>query len=268
MDVREKYLGGYGKEVLAVLSKRRAGKEGAFFIPHLRKGMSVLDCGCGPGTMTVDFAEIVSPGEVAGIDIEDSQFALGRKWAEERKLTNVSFIKGSIYELDFPDETFNAVFVHAVLYHLKDPLDALKDIYRVLKPGGFVGLRDYDEKGNIFYPSTPVLEKWMEISHKLIVLSGGNPAFGRTHRALLHQTGFKNIETSASFDYFKTLEEIRKLIKNREESLQRSEILDIAVKQGWLREEEKQELFQGIKGWSSHPDLFFARARCEAVGWK
>ena len=73
MDIREKYLGGYSKEVLDALSFRRAEKAGAFFIPHLKKGIRVLDCGCGPGSITVDFAEIVSPGKVTGLDIEDTQ---------------------------------------------------------------------------------------------------------------------------------------------------------------------------------------------------
>ena len=50
----------------AELALRTAAKEAAFFLPHLRPGMRLLDLGSGPGSITLGFAEIVSPGEVAG----------------------------------------------------------------------------------------------------------------------------------------------------------------------------------------------------------
>jgi len=70
---------------------RRASKWVGFFLPHLKPGMSVLDCGWGVGTITLDLAEIVAPGQVVGIDRDESQLALARTLAEQRGITNVQF---------------------------------------------------------------------------------------------------------------------------------------------------------------------------------
>ncbi len=79
----EHYVGGYSSLLIESLAKRTASLEAGFFLPHLRRGMRLLDCGCGPGTITVNLAEVVAPGEVVGIDIEDKQFEIGRAYARE-----------------------------------------------------------------------------------------------------------------------------------------------------------------------------------------
>ena len=52
----------------AVLASR-TGKVAAFVAPHLRAGMRLIDCGCGPGSITVDLVQMVAPGEAIGIDL-------------------------------------------------------------------------------------------------------------------------------------------------------------------------------------------------------
>src|SRR5216684_404008 len=81
---REVYTHGYGVWAREWMSQRRAGEAADFFLPHLRPGMRVLDCGCGPGSITVDLATAVAPGEVIGIDIEQSQLDTARALAAER----------------------------------------------------------------------------------------------------------------------------------------------------------------------------------------
>ncbi|MCP4397870.1 MAG: class I SAM-dependent methyltransferase [bacterium] len=61
-----------------VVRRRTAESHAAFFFPHLCAGMSLLDCGCGPGAITVGLAGAVAPGEVVGLDIEKSQIDLAR----------------------------------------------------------------------------------------------------------------------------------------------------------------------------------------------
>jgi ubiquinone/menaquinone biosynthesis C-methylase UbiE len=60
----------HGSAFDAQLTRRTAAREGAFFLPHLRPGMRVLDCGCGPGSITVGLAAAVAPGQAVGIDLE------------------------------------------------------------------------------------------------------------------------------------------------------------------------------------------------------
>lgn len=86
-----------------------------FFLPHLRPGMRVLDCGCGPGSITMGLAAHVAPGEVIGIDLDPTHIALARRRAADAGLANVRFARADIYTLPFPDAAFDAVFCHSIL---------------------------------------------------------------------------------------------------------------------------------------------------------
>ena len=81
MDNREEYTMGYGPAAVALMGARSAQTHAAFFLPYLKPGMTLLDCGCGPGTVTLGFAGIVAPGSAVGTDIEPSQMALATKTA-------------------------------------------------------------------------------------------------------------------------------------------------------------------------------------------
>jgi ubiquinone/menaquinone biosynthesis C-methylase UbiE len=63
---------------------RRTGQAAAFLMPYLRRGMRLIDCGCGPGSITVDLARVVAPGEVIGIDLREGALTQGRTHARER----------------------------------------------------------------------------------------------------------------------------------------------------------------------------------------
>lgn len=121
---------------------RRTGTVAAFLVPHLRAGMRLLDCGCGPGTITADLAQVVAPGETIGIDLREEAVAQARALARERQIANLTFQTATIYQLPFPDGSFDAAFTCAVLQHLATPVVALEEIRRVLKPGGVLGIGD------------------------------------------------------------------------------------------------------------------------------
>src|SRR5437879_2234346 len=103
-----------------------------------------LDAGCGSGGITLGLAEVVAPGETAGIDVAPSEVEVARALAAERGITNVRFETGSVYDLPFEDASFDAALAGNTLEHLCDPLRALKELRCVLKPGGIVGVRDPD----------------------------------------------------------------------------------------------------------------------------
>jgi SAM-dependent methyltransferase len=128
----------------AVLATRTASHAAGFFLPYLRPGMRVLDVGCGPGSITLGLAEAVAPGAVVGIDLQPAQVEQARAFAATRGVTNVRYEVADLYALPFPDVAFDAAFAHTVVIGLREPVRALAELRRVLRPGGLVGVRDPD----------------------------------------------------------------------------------------------------------------------------
>jgi ubiquinone/menaquinone biosynthesis C-methylase UbiE len=149
--------------VVRAHAARTAENSAAFVLPHLTPASSVLDVGCGPGTITCDFAGLVAPGKVTGLDRSPDIIAQAQALAVEREVPNVEFVSGNIYDLDFEDGTFDVVHAHQVLQHLTDPVEALREMRRVAKPGGIVAVRDADFHGMSWYPAIPELDEWMEL---------------------------------------------------------------------------------------------------------
>src|SRR5437660_8574741 len=133
-------------------ARRTAAHNAAFLLPHLKPGMKLLDTGCGPGSITIGLAEAVAPAETVGIDASADAIEEARALAASRGCTNLRFEVADVYALPFEDATFDAAFSHAVMQHLRDPLTALREIRRVLKPGGVVGIADADHDGTILAP--------------------------------------------------------------------------------------------------------------------
>ena len=102
-------------ETIRYLQRRGMAREAAFFLPYIRPGMTLLDCGCGPGSITLELAEALAPGEVLGIDRDSSRIEIATRLASERGVANVRFQTADVLELPFPDARFDAVFAHAVL---------------------------------------------------------------------------------------------------------------------------------------------------------
>jgi ubiquinone/menaquinone biosynthesis C-methylase UbiE len=132
--------------------------------PFLKPGMSVLDVGCGPGTITLGVAAAVNPGTVVGIDPSSRFIDLARKRGAQIKYPgNITFQVGDSHHLDFPDETFDVVYSNTVIHFFLDPAMALKEQRRVAKKGGWViasGVRDWG--GVTVHPPSPNWDKVLE----------------------------------------------------------------------------------------------------------
>jgi ubiquinone/menaquinone biosynthesis C-methylase UbiE len=210
--------------------------------------MRILDCGCGPGAITLDLARLVRPGAVSGIDQSDQQFAAARKIAGEEQLA-VDFSAANIYQLDFPDEAFDGVLAHALFEHLREPERAAEEIRRVLKPGGFVGLRSPDWGGFLLQPYPERVAEAIGSYRDMMVQNGGDPYAGRKLPGVLRAAGFSRVRSSASYEIYESSAVIAEYLA-----------LQLAARDGEGAEE--------LRAWGRQPEALFAQAWVEAVGWK
>jgi SAM-dependent methyltransferase len=266
-EKKEQYTPGHTGPVTRWMQQRTAASHAAFFTPHLKPGMRLLDCGCGPGSITLGLARLAAPGETVGIDMAENQLEEARLQAARQGVDNVRFENASVYELPFADKSFDAVFSHAVLEHLAEPKKALAEMHRVLRPGGVFGIRDADRAGEIFWPADPALLRFHELWDRWAQHNGGNPFFGRQLRSLLNGLGLERVTASAGYENHGAAE----AIKMTAEALAyyNTEILSPRfVEQGWLEHADADAVTAAWLAWGDSRDAFWGRSWCEAVGWK
>jgi len=262
------YFHGDGDEHRQGLADRRAEEGPAtFFLPHLKQGMRLLDCGCGPGSITIGLAKAVAPGEAVGLDQSPRFVEAARNLAEEEGVSNVQFEQGDVYSLPFPDASFDAVFAHTLLVHLRDPTSVLEEMLRVLRPGGVIGIRDNDWGSRVWAPLSPLLERFSELSVRALDHLGASPRYARRQRELLQAAGFARSEAAATAVCAGSPASLSKVGPRLLAQVRQPGFQKIAVQEGWVEEEELEAMEQAIAEWIERPDAFFAVLVCEAVGW-
>lgn len=104
------------------------------------KDSSILDAGCGPGLVSLFLARHVK--HVRGVDLTGAMIARAKEDAARAGLKNVTFELGDMSRLPYADNTFDGSITRYTFHHLERPGDALKEMLRVVKPGGRVVVCD------------------------------------------------------------------------------------------------------------------------------
>ncbi|MEL6776656.1 MAG: class I SAM-dependent methyltransferase [Cyanobacteria bacterium J06597_16] len=163
-------------------------------------GRSVLDLGCGSGVITNELAKEVYPAQVTGIDV--SQDLLRKSQldclANAKKERNISFQEGNVYDLPFRDGVFDVVYARLIFQHLNKPLDALKNIWRVIKPGGLLCIVDVDRDWSSLYPEPQTSVNLDQAVIERQIEQGGDPWVGRKLGHYLSSSRFVGIKTNVT----------------------------------------------------------------------
>lgn len=265
---QEIYTFGYTSASMQMMASRTAEVHANFFLPHLRAGMRLLDCGCGPGSITVGLAGAIAPGEAVGIDIEPAQLDFARTHAARKGITNVRFEVDDICNLSFPDSSFDAVFGHTILMQFKDPSPALAEVRRVLKPGGIAGFREPIFSSNLAEPPDSAQHQVLKLFARVLTHNGGDIDIGRRVARLLQSTGFDLAMMSASFSGGWTPEAKRTHCELWAQLCEEADFMKQAIALGWSASDVRETMAASLRADGEDPLYFFATAWREIVGRK
>lgn len=193
------YTNGYDAAVSKTHSWRTVENCCKYFKDLIKPTDSILDVGCGPGSITLDLAKYVPNGKVTGIEpvkelIEECLRSMSGQ-------ENVKFEVADAYKLPYPDNAFDIVHCHQVLIHLDDPALVLKEMRRVCKPDGIVCCKEFDAAMTVVYPEQYVSTLGGYIVKNLKASKKNSASeMGRSLKALAMNCGFAEKDVVFSMD--------------------------------------------------------------------
>lgn len=255
---RPVYTHGHHESVLRSHRWRTASNSAAYLVPSLHVGQSVLDIGCGPGTITADLAQLVTPGRVLALEPTEAGLDLGRAEIERRGLRNVDFVVGDVLSLDLAADRFDVVHAHQVLQHVPDPVGALREMGRVCRPGGIVAARDADYATFGWYPLLPGLDDWLSLYHQVARANGGEPDAGRRLVAWAREAGLHGIRPSASTWCYSAEPDRRWWGELWAARVLQSDLAATAVERGLASPDALEAISRAWLDWADSDDGWFA----------
>ncbi|MEE1784065.1 methyltransferase domain-containing protein [Streptomyces sp. SP17BM10] len=260
------YTHGHQEAVLRSHRSRGAADSAAYLLPELRPGQALLDVGCGPGTITADLAELVGPsGRVVAVDTSAEVLEQAAAYVAGRGLSNVVFEVADVHRLSHRDGEFDVVHAHQVLQHVADPVAALREMRRVLAPGGVVAARDVDYASMTWYPEAPALDDWLALYRRTARHNGGEPDAGRRLLSWAREAGFAEVTATATTWTFATPERCTWWGGMWADRTVDSAFARTAVAEGFADRAELERIAAGWREWSGAGDAWFSMLHGEVL---
>ncbi len=242
---------------------RTIANSAAYLSGHLAPGLDVLDVGCGPGSITAEFAARVAPGgTVLGIDysaevIDRAQSAFSDSGA--------TFQAMDLYALDIADDSYDIAHAHQVLQHVSDPVAALREMKRVIRPGGIVAVRDADYAGMHWAPHSPEMDNWMSVYRQVAKANDAEPDAGRFLVKWARQAGLSDVTATADAWLFASPERREWWGSTWAERVISSSLAEQAVELDLATRAELVAMATGWRTWIDEQDGWFVCPHGELI---
>ncbi|KAK3697205.1 hypothetical protein LTR37_017606 [Vermiconidia calcicola] len=245
---------------------RTAENCAAYLLPTLqmmaeeKPKLTLLDVGAGSGTISTSLARYMPHGQVAGVDLSEDILRSAAQHAEQIGAKNCHFQTGSVYQLPFPDGTFDVVHTHQMLCHLDSPVEALTELLRVTKRGGVVAVRETDMRTWSFWPMLPALERFFKIQLATHEAAGGTNAAGPQLISWALKAGVKRDQVTMTQGSWCYSEPVEKQIWGTSwaQRVRTGEVGKKALAMGLAKKEDLEEMAQAWEEWAQTEDACFA----------
>jgi ubiquinone/menaquinone biosynthesis C-methylase UbiE len=217
----------------------------------LKDGMSVLELGSGPGFITEQLLTLVPTSPITCVEIDRTLLDQAEQHLRHKAKERVRFVEGSVMDTHLESDQFDFAYARLLFQHLRDPIGAAKEIWRVLKPGGKLVIYDIDDElFGLFEPALPEFAPVLEAFGQGQAARGGNRHIGRSLWRILTAAGFRTVELEVvgSHSAGTGVEPfLRHIHADRMLSL---------VKGGLLSEENLERFRDALTAWAALPDAY------------
>jgi SAM-dependent methyltransferase len=200
----------------------------------VRAGQRVLEVGCGTGVVVRDLAALVGRrGAVTAVDTSATLLAQARSLSRGVPGAAIRFRRGDGHRLPFGDRRFDVTLAITVILHVEDPLRVVKEMARVTRPGGRVGIQDQDF--GLIGAAHPDRALTATILDGVAARIYPEPHSGRRLGALLRAAGLVDVKMMADVYQDTTLTQFsQNFLGRRAENAVRFGIVDAPAAQRWL----------------------------------
>jgi ubiquinone/menaquinone biosynthesis C-methylase UbiE len=165
----------------------------------LGPGDRAIDVGCGPRGILDLLAERVSPGgSVVGLDADAALVAMASEFVASRGLDHVELVLADARDTGIESGSFDLVHARTLLINIPEPLEAMTEMVRLARPGGWVVGIEPDIESALCYPSLPAFDRLCALFEAAQSRNGADPHFGRRMADLYRRAGLEDVTVEAS----------------------------------------------------------------------